>query len=81
MEVIKGETYINRLMPEYKVIVTNISQKEMWGQTGKEYVTIIKYDGLDDYFGGETTQSNFIMKFISLQDKRDELIGQILDNK
>lgn len=59
----------------------------MWGQTSKEDVLIVYYNViksiLGQYYtlpqrGGETTQDNFLYKYITLEDLRDDKINQIL---
>ena len=58
----------------------------MWGLKGKEDVIIIFYNVIINVLGNkylntrkcQTTQYNFISKYISLEDLRNDKIGQIL---
>ncbi len=78
-----GIVYINKLIPDEKVVIEDMESREMWGQTGKEHVTIVKYVVIEGMkkntgFGGETTLHNFLMKYEDIQTIRDNKLNQIL---
>ena len=89
-----GKVYVNKLIPEEKVIIEDMESHEMWGQTCKENITIVKYKAVGGMkantgFGGRTTLnnpptcirmflSNFLMKYEDTQTNRDNKLNQIL---
>lgn len=81
-----GIIYVNKLLPDEKVIIDDMISKEMWGQTGKEHVTVVKYtyvSGIkgDANYTSTTTLDNFLMKYEDIQTIRDNKINQILDDE
>ena len=76
-----GNIYVNKLIPTEKVIIEDMQSQEMWGQTGREHVTIVKYLLVSERFGSKTTLDNFLMKYEDIQTIRDNKINQILDDE
>lgn len=81
-----GLKYHNRLNHKEIVQIYGLDSKQMWGQNGKEDVIIVLYEVLSGTLGelytlsqiGKTTQDNFIMKYIGIDELRDNKINQIL---
>ena len=81
-----GRQYLNRLNTNEVVEITGFGNKLMWGQTGKEDVLIVYYNVIKSSLGqfytlpqrGETTQDNFLYKYITLEDLREDKLNQIL---
>jgi hypothetical protein len=82
-----GMKYHNRLNHNELVEITRIGNKIMWGLKGKEDIIIkIYYNVIRNVLGhtyidpqkGQTTQDNFLDKYISVEDLRDDKISQIL---
>ena len=81
-----GIIYVNKLIPDEKVIIDDMILKEMWGQTSKEQVTVVKYTHVsgikgDANYTNRTTLDNFLMKYEDIQTIRDNKLNQILDDE
>lgn len=81
-----GLKYYNRLNHKEIVQIYGLDNKQMRGQNIKENVIIILYEVLSDTLSelytppriNITTQDNFIMQYISIDELRDNKITQIL---
>ena len=96
MELLVGRKYINRIYELREVvIITKITENEMWGMHSKENVKIIHYKTSKNWsnnkntfdfeleqgycFNQKTTEHNFISKYIDLEDLRDDKLNTILN--